>query len=121
MQFGFLLLILGIILTILGIYGVFIFDENADPPPPSSMVNLMDSIGNWIFWCVLVGPVVLIAGGWYFFDNRQKRKEFRELMETTSKAKFIRNLDRAEFLAWKLTLEHQKQLIEKKKELHIKK
>jgi uncharacterized membrane protein len=117
MQFGFLLLILGIILTLLGILGVFIINDDS----PKYLKDLNDSVGNWIYWCILVGPVVIIAGAWYFFDNRQKRKEFKELMETTSKAKFIRNMDRAEFLAWKLTVDHQKQLIEKKKELHIKK
>ncbi len=69
----------------------------------------------------MAGPIILIAGGWYFFDNLRKRKEFKELMETTSKAKFIRNMDRAEFLAWKLTMDHQKQLMDKKKEFHIKK
>ncbi len=63
---------------------------------------------------------MLIAGAWYFFDNVKMRREFKELMETTSKAKFIRNLDRVEYLAWKLTPDHQNQLTKKKSEFHIK-
>jgi hypothetical protein len=125
LKIALVLFIIGIILTILGIYGVFIYDSKVQPgeegAPPEFVINLMKGVGDWIYWCVLAGPLILIAGGWYFFDNIQKRKEFNELMATTSKAKFIRNLDRAEFLAWKLTMNHQTQLIDKKKEFHIKK
>ncbi len=121
LQLGLLLLILGVILTVLGIYGVFIYDSKAEEPPPETLVNIMNSIGDWKYWCLLMGPIVLIAGGWYFFDNVTKRREFRGLMETTSKSKFIKNQDRVEFLAWKLTYKHQEQLAEKKKELNIKK
>jgi aspartokinase-like uncharacterized kinase len=111
-----ILFIVGIILTLWGILGVFVYDSLTD-----SIKDFVDSIGDWIYWCILAGPIILIAGGWYFFDNLRKRKEFKELMETTSKAKFIRNMDRAEFLAWKLTMDHQRQLMDKKKEFHIKK
>jgi hypothetical protein len=117
LKLGLIFFILGILLTIVGILGVFVVNSDSD----ESLKNFIDSFGNWIYWCMLAGPFVLIGGGWYFFDNINKRKEFRELIETTSKAKFIRNLDRIEFLAWKLTPEHQEKLFEKKKEFHIKK
>ncbi|UCE74346.1 MAG: DUF3198 domain-containing protein [Methanomassiliicoccales archaeon] len=115
LQFGLILFILGIILTILGVFGVFIYDN-----APEFLKNVIDSIGDWKYWCILLGPIILIAGAWYFFDNIQKRREFKELIETTSKAKFIRNLDRVEYLAWKLTFEHQRQLMDKKKDFNIK-
>ncbi|MHA2218898.1 MAG: DUF3198 domain-containing protein [Candidatus Hodarchaeales archaeon] len=127
LQFGLVLFIIGIILTIIGIYGVFIYEEpKADPitgelPPEEFDDRMVDTIGDWIYWCILIGPVLLIAGGWYFFDNINKRREFKELIATTSKAKFIRNQDNIEFLAWKLTQKHQNQLADKKKEFHIKK
>lgn len=115
LQFGLILFIIGIILTIVGILGVFYNQPNIN-----FLKGATDAIGDWIYWCILLGPVLLIAGGWYFFDNINKRKEFKELIDTTSKAKFIRNQDHIEFLAWKLTPKHQSQLTEKKKELHIK-
>ena len=98
LQFGLILLIIGIILTIMGILGVFY-----NQPDINFLKRATDAIGDWIYWCVLLGPVLLIAGGWYFLDNINKRKEFKELIGTTSKAKFIRNQDHIEFLAWKLT------------------
>lgn len=112
---GFLLLLMGIILTILGILGVF-YIENLD----GSLNNLMDQIGDYKYWCILIGPVLILAGGWYFYDNLNKRREFAELMETTSKKMFIKNLDRLEFLAWKLTPWHQVELTKKKKKFHVK-
>jgi hypothetical protein len=127
LQLGLIIFIIGIILTILGIYGVFIYEtpsvdpETGELPPEELDDRIMDSIGDWKYWCILIGPVLLIAGGWYFFDNIMKRKEFKELMKTTSKSKFIKNQDQAEYLAWKLTPKHQNQLMEKKKEFHIKK
>lgn len=115
LHFGLILFIIGVVVTVLGIFGVFFIDQ-----APDFIKGTLDSIGAWKYWCVLLGPVLIIAGGWYFFDNLSKRREFKELMDTTSKAKFIRNLDRTEFLAWKLTPEHQKQFTKKKKKFHIK-
>ena len=115
LHLGFVLFVIGIVLTILGIIGVFYYDQS-----PDSLKGVIDTIGNWRYWCILLGPILIIAGGWYFFDNVRKRREFLELIETTSKAKFIRNLDRVEYLAWKLTLKHQEQFMDKKKEFHIK-
>jgi hypothetical protein len=41
--------------------------------------------------------------GLYFYQHLLRyRVEFTSLMETKSKAMFIRNLDRIEYLAWKL-------------------
>lgn len=115
LHFGLILFILGIVLTIFGFFGVFYYDQT-----PEFLKGTIGSIGDWKYWCILLGPILIIAGGWYFFDNVSKRREFRELMETTSKAKFIRNLDRVEFLAWKLTSEHQNQLAQKKSKFNIK-
>lgn len=119
LQLGFICLIIGIVLTILGVLGVFFYDLLKDQEL-NSIVDIVNSVGDWIYWCILIGPVLIIAGGWYFFDNISKRREFKELINTTSKAKFIRNLDRIEFLAWKLTAEHQSKLAKKKRKLNIK-
>jgi hypothetical protein len=110
-----IIFLLGILLTVLGISGVFYYEN-----PPEFLRGILSSLGDWKYWCILLGPILLIAGGYYLFDNISKRREFKELMDTTSKAKFIKNLDRVEFLAWKLTPEHQRQLSKKKRKFHIK-
>ncbi|MEE9152020.1 MAG: DUF3198 domain-containing protein [Thermoplasmata archaeon] len=115
LQFGFLLFILGISLTIFGFFGVFYYDSDYNV-----FKGIIDSIGDWKYWCILIGPILIISGGWYFYDNISKRREFANLTDTTSKAKFIRNLDRVEFLAWKLAPRYREQLAKKKSEFHIK-
>lgn len=115
LHFSLVVLILGIFFTILGIFGVF-YSYLA----PDFIKDILDVVGDWMFWCVLVGPLMVIIGGLYFGDNIAKRKEFKELIETTSKAKFIRNMDQIEYLAWKLTSKHQSLVMEKKEEFKIK-
>lgn len=117
LYFGLVLLIVGIILMIFGILGMF---YSGSDYIEGSIQGVIDLIGDWKYWCILVGPILIIAGGWYFFDNIKKRKEFIELMETTSKKKFIKNLDRVEYLAWKLTPWHRVELSKKKRKLNIK-
>jgi hypothetical protein len=46
-------------------------------------------------------------------------REYERLMETKSKATFIRNQDRIEELAFTLTENHRRRLQEKKEELKI--
>ncbi len=50
----------------------------------------------------------------------RKMKEFRELMTIESKAKFIKNVDRIEELAWKLHPKYERQVIKRKKKFNIK-
>jgi hypothetical protein len=106
---------LGIFFTILGLFGVF-YSYLA----PDFIENLLEYIKDWTLWCVLVGPLMVLIGGLYLGDNISKRREFDELIETTSKAKFIRNLDQIEYLAWRLTPKHQSLVVEKKEEFKIK-
>ena len=115
LYFSLVLLILGLILTAFGILGIF-YSDYFD----GSVKSVIDFIGDWKYWYILIGPVLIIAGGWYFFDNIKKRREFKEFMETTSKKKFLRNMDRVEYLAWKLTPWHQRELSKKKREFKIK-
>jgi hypothetical protein len=117
LYFGLVLLIMGLILTILGILGMFYSGSDF---LKGNVQGVIDLIGDWKYWCILVGPILVLAGGWYFFDNIKKRQEFKELMETTSKKKFLQNLDRVEYLAWKLTPWHRIELSKKKRKFNIK-
>jgi len=105
----------------LGILAMFYSDANPDDSPlEGTLQDVVDWIGGWWFWCLGIGFVLTLVGGWYFFDNIRKRKEFKELMEITSKKKFLQNMDRVEYLAWKLTPWHRIEVSKKKKKFHIK-
>ena len=79
-----------------------------------------DLIGNWGFWLIIAGFILLIPGTYYLVIFYKQLKEFRELMKTDSKAMFIKNQDRIEELAWRLHPKYEKLVVEKKQKLKIK-
>ncbi len=78
-----------------------------------------DLFGDWAFWIIIPGLLMLIIGSYFVYDFYRKMKEFRSLMTIESKAKFIKNLDRIEFLAWRLHPNYERVVIEKKKKYKI--
>ena len=110
-----IVLVVGIIATVIAITGVYFPHES-----PDFLRDLHQDLGGWIYWFVVLGPLFLIGGGWYTIDIVRKRREFNKLIETTSKAKFVRNLDRIEYLAWSLSSDYEEKVWEKKQQFKIK-
>lgn len=71
--------------------------------------------GGWGYWMVGIGAVVLLAGLVWFASYRLNVKKFNKLMEEKSKAAFVKKLDDVEFLAWKLPMKYEDELMQKKK------
>lgn len=88
---------------------------------PDVLKDLHDRIGAWMVWVSFLGPFVLLPGGlFYFVDTVRKRREFERLIDTKSKAQFVRNQDRLEYLAYYfLPDEHRRRVDEKKREFRI--
>ena len=106
-------LIVGLMLFAIGTLGIF-------APSGGFLESFLRDVGAWKWWCFLIGILMIIGGGWYTIDNVRKRREFERLIKSESKAKFVKNKDRIEYLAWSLTSEHESRLWEKKKEFGIK-
>lgn len=106
---------LGLLMTVFAVLKYAFYDVL-----PFYLKDVLDMIGEWIAWMVVVGPILLLAGGWYFFDGLKKRREFAKLMDTDSKAVFVRNYDRLEELAYYLTEDHRQEFYEKRGEFKIK-
>ena len=79
-----------------------------------------DLFGTWAFWIILPGLAMLLIGIYYIYDFYKKLKEFKGLIDIESKAKFIKNQDRIEELAWNLHPNYEKIVIDKKKKYKIK-
>jgi hypothetical protein len=77
-------------------------------------------LGNWAFWVVIIGLLLLVPGIYYLAVFIKQLREFNELMKTDSKASFIKNQDRIEELAWRLHPRYEKFVIEKKDKLKVK-
>lgn len=77
-------------------------------------------MGNWAFWFIILGFLVLIPGAYYLYVFIKQLKEFRELMKIETKSSFIKNQDRIEELAWRLHPKYERQVIDRKAKLKIK-
>ena len=81
---------------------------------------MYEIFGNWSYWVMLLGGAMAIIGTYTILIFLKLLKEFKDLIDTPSKAKFIKNQDRIEELAWKLHPKYEQRVIEKKEKLHIK-
>ena len=82
--------------------------------------TMNEFLGYWAYWLILVGIALTIFGAYYLGRFFQMSKEFKELMDTPSRVKFIKNLDRIEELAWKLHPKYEKMVMKRKEKFNIK-
>jgi len=82
--------------------------------------KLTDWAGAWNWWFLVLGVILLLAGGWYSIDTIRKRRKFEEYIHSESKKKFVQNLRELEEIAFKLGPKYEERLAEKKREWRIK-
>ncbi|MCK4367696.1 MAG: DUF3198 domain-containing protein [Thermoplasmata archaeon] len=109
-----LFLILGLFLTIIVITANFFPDQS-----PDLLRRVHKDVGGWLVWLDVIAPIMLLVAVFYFGATLKMSREFEKLMDTKSKATFIRSQDRIEELAYNLTEGHRERLQEKKEELNI--
>jgi len=113
-----MIFIAGLVTTILVIISFTL--PSTRPEQPDFFYKLIkDNIGNWMVWMMLLGPILLLAGIFYLGDTVKKFREFNKLIDADSKAKFVQNQDRIEYLAWLLSARLEKQVEAKKKEFKL--
>jgi len=77
-------------------------------------------VGNWGYWLIGIGAVLLLIGIIWFAMYRLNVRKFNKLIEEKSKAAFVKKLDDLEYLAWRLPAKFEERLGVKKKEFGIK-
>ncbi len=107
-------LIAGLFLFILGLFEVVLTDYS-----PPIISDMGDAIGDWIYWLLVIGGFLTLIFGWLIIDRFKKMKEFKDLIETESKSKFIKNIARIETLALALGPQYEDKVIEKEEEFNI--
>jgi len=103
----------GLLGAILGATSLFFPDEVAD----SGFFDAIDTIDIVLF---IVGFLVLVISAFYCYDFYVSQKEFTELLQTRSRAKFVRNQNELEKLALKLGRKKEKEYFQAKNRLKIK-
>jgi hypothetical protein len=102
-----LFLIVGLVLSALGIIGLTSKD----------ILNL----GDWDYWLVMVGVPLLLIGIIWLWMYLARVREFHKALQEKSKANFLKDMDETEYMAWRLPMRFEKELETKKAEFNIKK
>lgn len=114
-------------MTIVGILGAYYLDIDPDteevsfltPDSLSFLNDFFQIFGKWVTWLAVASPIGLIICAWWMYDYVKKTKELSELIDTPSRAKFVRNLDEVEYLAWSLPQRYENKVLEKKREFKL--
>ena len=115
--FSVLILAAGLVLVALAI-GFFTPLNTVGPfPAINSATNPPGANYNLVF--VLAGPLISIIGAYLVGAYLLARRRFEHLMETRSKAEFLRNLPEVEDLLWDLTPLDESRYAAKKSDLRI--
>ena len=113
LELSVLMVIVFALVTLVGVVGVFF--ENSLPSSISFLSDISTPFGAWVYWLVIMGPIGLVSGIWWLYDYVKKSRKLENLMKTPSKAKFVRNLDDIEYLAWSLPQRFEDGVLERKK------
>jgi hypothetical protein len=89
------------------------------PAGLSFLIDLIQPFGTWVTWIAVIAPIGLIVAIWWLYDYVQKVRKLGRLMDTSSRAKFVRNMDDIEYLAWVLPRRFEKHVLEKKREFKL--
>lgn len=117
LELGGMFVVLFSLVTVIGVVGVFL--EDSLPAYLSFLRDLTDPIGSWAYWLMVIGPLGLVVSIWWLYDFVKKTRKLGGLIDTPSKAKFVRNLDDIEFLAWSLPQRYEDEVLEKKKDFGL--
>ncbi len=113
LELSVLIVIAFALVTLVGVVGVFFEDSLSSSI--SFLSDFSTPFGAWVYWLIIVGPIGLVSGIWWLYDYFKKSRKLEDLMKTPSKAKFVRNLDDIEYLAWSLPQRFEDRVLDRKK------
>lgn len=109
---------IGILLTVLAI-GYFTPISSVAPFTQINQVTAQGNQTNYNLVFVIAGPIVSIIGAYFVGAYYIARRRFEHLMETKSKAEFLRNLPEIEDILWDLTPNDEQRYLDKRADLRI--
>ncbi len=85
-----------------------------------NQIPLVDQMDNYAWISLGIGGMIMIVGWLYYHDYNKNYKRFMELIDTDSKANFVRNIDEIEECAIELGPDFEKQVMEKRRYFKVK-
>jgi len=109
-----ILLIVSAVGLVIGLFGTVLSGY-----APGILNEIENTLGNWSYWLLLIGGIFTFIFTFLIIDLYRKLNEFKELFETSSKSKFIKNIARIETLALKLGPKYEDKVIEKEEDYNL--
>ncbi len=107
-------IIVGAIITIFGVLGIWM---------KSLLTDTLSISSDFLVWCpyiLVVGIIVLLAGIWYLYDFFRNKKILLDDLQTKKRSEFLKNHAALKDAARHLPSKYQKLLEEKEKKLNVK-
>ncbi len=114
-EISFIALVTGMVLFAIGLSDIVLSNYIEE-----EVLEFSTILGNWTYWFLVIGGFLVLVFGWYFIDRVKNINKFKDLMDTTSKSKFIKNIAEIETLALSLGKKYEDQVTEREKEYKIK-
>ena len=114
-----LLLLIGILGTVIASFGLWELLIEFDQIDRDYELPLLDQVDMWAWFLIIIGAIIAIGGFLYYHDLNKRYRKFVELMDTDSKAAFVRNLPEIEECAIDLGPEYEAQGIDKREKLKV--
>ena len=82
--------------------------------------SLLNKVGEWNFYLIFVGFILLITGVYYLFTYMKNRKFIYKELETNKRSEFIKKHAELKNTVKRMPTKYQKLVKEKEKELKVK-
>ncbi len=109
-----ILLIIGLIVLVFGVLGMWFGDILTD------MVNIHPDVLDWSFYILIVGAVLTFAGIYYLYVFLKNKRFLLDKIETNKRSEFMKVHAELKKASRNLPSKYQDMLAEKEKQLRIK-
>jgi hypothetical protein len=109
--------LIGSLVMVLGIWELLVIFDTLDEKYEFPIMSGV-SYASWFF--AGIGGLAALFGFIYFYDYNKKHRRFEELINTDSKAQFIRNLVEMEELAISLGQAYEKRVLAQRERYKVK-
>ena len=114
------IMVFSIILTVLGIFILFIGITGFLEGHPMNFLNLSEEFFNWSLYLLIIGFILLITGLWYLYSFFSNRKFIIDELKTNKRSEFLKMHSEIKSTAKHLPKKYKKMVKDKEQELKIK-
>lgn len=119
--FSIILTIIGAFTFIMGIVWFFLKDDvMSGELSLGFFTDLLNKVGEWNFYLLFVGFILLITGVWYLFSYFKNKKFVLKELETKKRSELLKKHAELKNTVKHMPTKYQKMVKDKEKELKIK-